>query len=514
MTRLQRLVEILLILAVFALQGANPVPDVNEQNYLGKAVHYWNPQWAKGDFFLETPDAHLVFYLSFGWLSLLVSPPVMAWAGRLLVWTLMAWSWQRLSSTVLPVRWWSILTAALLACLVDRCHVAGEWIIGGVEAKGFAFVLMFLALEAILHNRWGRAWLLLGGATMFHPLVGGWSAVAAAIVWLWDRADGPSLRQMLPAMFGGLVIALPGLVPVLLLNRGADAATTSQANVIYVFYRLYHHLDPLSFQPPFVVRFVLLGLLWLALCELLRAEADLRRLRLFVAAAISIAIVGAAAALIQFVDRPLAAAVLRFYWFRLADVAVPLGVALVGPCAVRRIAQEHPGRAAGWLTIVICLLLVHFVPLAYQRLQPGPPRADRLPDYQAWRDVCAWIAANDQIPSEAIWLTPRANQTFKWYTGRPEVVTWKELPQDAAGICQWWQRLGDIYGYDSEPGKLLHSLLSSVPPEQLLAAARKYNASFLLADRKSDLPLKRLYENRSYAVYDLREPLAGQSGRP
>ena len=51
-------VEVLAILAVFAAAGAWPVPDVNETAYLTKARHYADPAWARGDFFLETPDAH------------------------------------------------------------------------------------------------------------------------------------------------------------------------------------------------------------------------------------------------------------------------------------------------------------------------------------------------------------------------------------------------------------------------------------------------------------------------
>ena len=47
--------------------------------------------------------------------------------------------------------------------LIERFHMAGEWVIGGVEAKGFAYVLVFLGLEAVVRNRWNRAWLLLGG---------------------------------------------------------------------------------------------------------------------------------------------------------------------------------------------------------------------------------------------------------------------------------------------------------------------------------------------------------------
>ena len=80
------LVEIALIFAVFCVQGAWPVPDVNEPYYLGKAIHYWNPDWVQGDFFLESADAHQVFYFTFGWLSLWLSPPVLAWTGRMLTW--------------------------------------------------------------------------------------------------------------------------------------------------------------------------------------------------------------------------------------------------------------------------------------------------------------------------------------------------------------------------------------------------------------------------------------------
>ena len=39
------LFEILLIFVVFVFYGAWPTPDVNEQYYVGKAIHFWNPSW-------------------------------------------------------------------------------------------------------------------------------------------------------------------------------------------------------------------------------------------------------------------------------------------------------------------------------------------------------------------------------------------------------------------------------------------------------------------------------------
>ena len=59
--------EALLVFAVFFVHGAAPVPEVNEPYYLGKAVHFWNPDWAPGDVFLDSADSHLVFCLTVGW---------------------------------------------------------------------------------------------------------------------------------------------------------------------------------------------------------------------------------------------------------------------------------------------------------------------------------------------------------------------------------------------------------------------------------------------------------------
>src|SRR5207244_3162725 len=138
-----------LIFAVFFIQGAWPAPEVNEPHYLSKARHYWDPSWCAGDFFCNTADAHQMFYWSFGWISRALPLPALAWCGRLLTWALLAWAWRRLSIALVNVRWFSVLSAALAVMLIARTNMAGEWLIGGVEAKGFAYVFVLLGLEAL-----------------------------------------------------------------------------------------------------------------------------------------------------------------------------------------------------------------------------------------------------------------------------------------------------------------------------------------------------------------------------
>ncbi len=516
------LAEILLVFAVFFIQGARPVPDVNEPYYLGKAIHYWNPSWARGDFFLGSKDTHEVFYYTFGWLSLWLKPLALAWFGRVLTWGLLAWAWRRLSFALLPRRWCSILTAAVLVCLIEHCHMAGEWVVGGVEAKGFAFVLVFLGLEALVRDRFNRAWLLLGAASAFHVLVGGWSVVAAGLAWLMVGKDRPPLRSMWPAVLGGFLLSLPGLIPALTLNWGTDAETVQLANRIYVYGRLAHHLDPAQIPVGFVVRFVLLCLLWLLLCFSSPTEAPWRRLRGFVAGAVLIALAGGAICWLSFYAQDLGAGLLRLYWFRLADVAVPMGVALQGVCFALRRVPSRPAVAQRALAIGILVAGVHLGVHLVRLPVPTPPRAykmhaDRLPGerldfYADWRDACTWIGRPGNVPANARFLTPMMSHTFKWYAARAEVSNWKEIPQDAVAIVEWRQRLEDLQLTGRK--KPEDESLANLGAERLMKLGQEYGADYVITVAQPRLDLEVLYENRSYIIYQLRraEPPAEAPG--
>lgn len=333
------LAEIAVVFAVFYLFGAWPIPDSNEPYYVGKAIHYWNPGWVRGDTFLQSKDAHWTFYVVFGWLTFFFSPEGMAQTGRLVTWALLALGWQRLSFALIPTRWMSIPGALALAYYVDSFHFAGEWILGGVEGKSFAFPFVLFGLEAMVRGRWHRTWIFLGIASAFHVLVGGWTVLVAGFVWLVSTMRFPQrstssrpLTALLPwGLFLGGLISLLGLAPVLLLDYGTPKDVVREAHQIYVFKRIYHHLVPYMLPWTFLARFGLLSLTWALFC---RFDSTLNRRRsrfnLFVWGTLILSLVGLAVAYGLRDNRELSAELLRFYWFRLSDVAVPMGVALGG----------------------------------------------------------------------------------------------------------------------------------------------------------------------------------------
>ncbi|MCU0961719.1 MAG: hypothetical protein MUF48_16620 [Pirellulaceae bacterium] len=495
--------EVVLILAlIFAYAGTSP-PDVNEAHYLTKAKRFWNPQWCQTDAFLDSADAHPVFYVVFGWPTRWVSLAATAWLGRLTVWALVAWAWQRLSWAVVPRRHLSVLTAAWFLTLGHYCHLAGEWAVGGLEAKSVAYALVLGGLAAMVRRRWGAMWLWLGAACAFHVLVGGWSLLAAAMAWVLSGPDRTEGRAMLPGLCGGTALALIGLLPALWLTAGVDQGIVTRANMIYVYGRLSHHLLWHTFASQRLVMFGLAVVLWVSVGWFARRADGWRIIHRFALGAMLISAVGVVLDY-RLRDEPSVAAWwLRFYWYRLADVAVPLVVALGLPLALAALpAARYRWVTLGlWCTAVLVPVLAlgrvyaarqqDFRPGAVAQSQPLLPgrRARAAARYAAWRDVCAWIRT--QTRPDDRFLTPRAQQTFRWYAERAEVVGWKDIPQDPASIVQWWSLLQEIYPLSVVSGGLGHWT-----DEQLQAIAQEQQVDYILVDRaytRRRLGLTRVY---------------------
>jgi hypothetical protein len=150
----------------------------------------------------------------------------------------------------------------------------------------------------------------------------------------------------------------------------------------------------------------------------------------------------------------------------------------------------------------------HFVHVMVRRAQnPRPPADSTTPDLDGWREICGWVARN--TPADALFITPRGSQTFRWYAGRAEVVGRKDIPQDAAGIVEWWRRMNDVY---REPSAALHPRwhrsLTELGSRRLAQLGEKYGADYVITDASPRLALELVSPpNSSYAVYRLpRQP--------
>jgi hypothetical protein len=213
----------------------------------------------------------------------------------------------------------------------------------------------------------------------------------------------------------------------------------------------------------------------------------------------------------------LAGKLLRFYFFRVSDAFVPLATVLTFGVLLVRLPPQRPRTATSLLMAAVLVAAAGIGQRYVERRLDFRPGADRqaLPRfadpqeteaaYLAWRRMCEWV--RESTPKEVLFLTPRSQQSFKWYAERPEVVTWKDVPQDAAALVEWRRRFEEIYAPVGSRGLTAHS------DDRLRELARKYGVRFIVIERfrAARTPgFERVYpeasfENLYYEVYRLRE---------
>lgn len=511
-----RSLEVGLILILFAAFAGQLPPDVNESHYLTKAKHAWDSSFCPGDLFLSSSFSHWLFYQTTAWLNAFLTLDQVAWTGRWITWALLAFAWQRLSWRIAATKGLSILSAAVFLILNDRFHLAGEWVVGGFEAKGLAYFFVLMALGSLTRSKLISAAIFLGAATSFHVLVGGWSIVAMLIAiglkWqadgvpAWNRVEHSNAKLALAGLATtGLVLV--GVLPPLMADQSASPDESTLASLIYVNQRIAHHLNFNAFPARFVARFLILILACIGLAKMIGRFPSLQNRWLglwrFALGALTISFGGVWLSGMSeqgTAQANLSASLLRFYWFRLADFAIPMALSLGSSAIFIKLwnaGRESASEPAVQTRYRICgivfalFMLSAMAAVIVERQQESRPRADAkslptypqnadrtLGTYQNWRKVCQWIS--ESTPKDAVFITPANQQTFKWYAGRTEVVCWKDVPQDAASMVQWRQRLIEL----SEPQRRFDTGLMSYSDAQLRQFSERYQATHLLVPQR------------------------------
>ena len=518
--------EIALLMLVFFIYAGDMAPMVNEAHYLVKAKNFWDASWCQNDLFAASGKAHTTFYVLLGWPTKFFSLAATAWIGRIVGWLLLAIGLQRLSASLISQSYSCVGVALLWIAGIEYGNLAGEWVVGGVEAKVPAYGFVLMAAAEIVRRHWNRVWVLLGIASAFHVLTGGWSVVAATVAWFATEAKRDDRHALITRwLFVGGAIALFGLVPALWLTMGADPQASASAARIYSYFRIRHHLLPADFHPVWYFRhtLLLLATFWLHFQWLRGKEstAGARSFGWFAFGSIGIASVGLLVGLLPTFAPDLAAKLLRYYWFRLSDAVVPLLLAITAMqfiCRQNPLSEDEPFSpqrvSAGLLGASVLAFL--FSAFTTWELGVPPSASHRLLGYQVdasvaqqraafddWRSVCQW--AKHATPKDELFLTPRHQQTFKWYAHRAEVVNWKDVPQDANTLNEWQARFTEIFP------RRLRKNRTTIKYSSLRNYRKKYGARFMIVDRRitgQNLPLVRVYpiqddQNKTYAVYEL-----------
>jgi hypothetical protein len=507
-----------------------PIPGINEPHYLTKSLHSWDASWCAGDFFLESSNAHLVFYRTIGGLTVWTSFEKAAVIGRLLAYLLLAMAWQRICAQLTDDRWIGCISGAVFLLLASIGNFSGEWLVGGVEAKVFAYGFVLAGMASLLKNEYWQAGLMLGCGVAMHPLVGLWAVIAMSMAAggsvIGDCRRSGTQRALTSAgtflgrreimiaaaLFAG--VSAWGVVPALTSVLSADPKLSFAANYIQVFYRLPHHLDPMNFKQAAYVGYTLLALVAWLLHRQVRsgtAEAELgaearmgAALSFFSRTIVCSGIIAVTGVLIGLGPRPpvempfyeFRMNLLKFYPFRMFDVALPILVSIQVAMLLseRRLLCVLLPSKSRELIVGVCFFLAIY-------LNVGRGSIDRMTDAQRtdWRDACGWLKEN--VSHDSLFLAPKESRSFKWFAERPEYVAFKDCPQDAAGIVEWNRRLRFLkkWGEDNWNGQTYSATVTQKLHETT-------GITHIVSRRWGPFEAPVIYQNGTFRIYQIDAP--------
>jgi hypothetical protein len=358
--------------------------------------------------------------------------------------------------------------------------------------------------------------LLLGLATSFHVLVGGY-AFLTVLGWLVLRRKTRllNLREfglIILLYLAGSALAIQSVLEQLLLPKPTGALLPS---FIYVFLRNPHHLNPLFWSSNFwvnLIAYLLIfaigaSVIWLNRIDRLTGEFSEQyaaRIGLFELTLISLIpfVLGVAIAPFDSQGR-----FLQYYPFRFADIMLPLNACLLFACALQ---VSFRGNKARWVLAVCCSLLLTWIVIPQLDIFQSEFRELSLfPNEQQgvnpeWKDLCNWVRSN--TPKEAIVVSPPVEfDNFTWLAERPIIAKYKLVA--ANNIIEWYDRLRDLSGdfrginHLRSFGKQLSEGYNRLTTEQAEALMAQYQASYLVTRIEHRLELPVAYRNLSYVVY-------------
>ena len=491
----------------------------NEVDILPLANHYADPSWVSQDWYLSQAGGYrFLFELTFGWLIVNFGFLATSIIGRLFCYSLVAIGLVLIGQQLrLSLPFLLLATIFFAGQGVGQGASAGEWIVGGLEAKAVAYGLILMAIALMLAGRYLGMALLLGLATSFHVLVGGW-AFLTTLGWFCLRPSTrlSKLREIYPLLLLFYVAASAVAIPSVVQQFASTPESAIASSYIYVFLRLSHHLNPFAWHWLWMKLIISLLLFGAALVRIKRqadlqgwSETDFARSGLAEFALVSLipSVCGLAIAPFDAQGQWL-----QYYPFRFADVMMPLTTCLLIACVL-----EHRSQAEKRLKSLVCIVLLVIFGAQTALFAQDLLILRQFPSQQQnvdpqWKVMSEWIRSH--TPKDAIVVShPIELANFTWLTERSTIAKFKLFPQTQDQILEQYKRLNDLSGNrlaayvkggkvnKRETMQVLSTGFEQLSTSQAEALMNKYCASFFLTNVKHHLNLEVAYRYDPYILY-------------
>ncbi|KST64059.1 DUF6798 domain-containing protein [Mastigocoleus testarum] len=526
----QRNILIITSLAVFTLIVISELLKGNmTNNEIGKlllARQYVDPGWIPEDFYINQPQKYQIIFQSiFGKLSMATGFLATSIIGRMTYYLLFALGVTLLSAEI-GLNFYSLLLATILF-LNKQGMIAGEWIIGELGPKGFSYAFISIALWLVIKKYYIPMAIILGLATSFHVLVGGYATISIALFLVLQilsrQIECPSLRKIGAIFIVYIVFGCFSIIPIFqhFTSSSVDSIDSRfTASYIYVFLRNPHHLYPLAWSIKMWLWLVFYISLATLICFLIHKNkfpfnsSDLSSQQKSACSQLSrfalVMLIPFVLGLVIFpIDRD--GKFLQYYPFRFGDAMLPMITCLLF-CRALECSFPHIRVRKIFLSfcaVIVAMTYVHggFIFIGQAFALQGFPWNHPDGIRSNGKAMFAWI--KDNTPKNSVIISPPAKfNEFTWLSERATIAKFKHVPSDDATIQVWYERLNDLSGNPNKWEKVgfavreqLNDGYANLTTRQVESLMLKYKAKYFMtaSDHQLDLPIA--YQDQEYIIY-------------
>lgn len=376
---------------------------------------------------------------------------------------------------------------------------AGEWMIGGLDTKVFAYAFAILSLSSFLCNKHQKGLLFSGLALSFHLLVGIYNLFCLLPIFLfYQRETNGFFKKFFKALPVFLLAGAVGIYGIVYQFFFIEEDISKLGWDIYVNIRVPHHTLPSHF--PFTT-WIKMGI-FTVLNITFFLKSKQRKVKLMSAYALFSVIISLVGLTIFIVSG--ASHHLKYYFFRFSDVMLPF-ITLLNLVSFLIENKENlyskKEKQLKYLVILVCLFFI--IPKTNHFLAEA---TTSIPQIKAStnKDIVMTEWINTHTKKNSVFITPPDAQYFYINAERPIFVSWKHSPQSANDMVEWYDRLkllncGKEFQNMWEVRENYHSLTEA----DISVITDKYSDIdyFLTANERLNFPI--LFKSSKHVLYEV-----------
>ena len=461
----------------------------------------YNSNWLNNDWYLNLKIPYrFLFSYPVGYFSDNFGFIKTIYIGRIISYLFFAITIKRLINTVRNTQAYIYYLLALIIFFTffGFGSGAGEWMVGGLDTKVFAYGFVILSISYFLESDI-KKWMIFSGlAVSFHLMIGTYSLISfLPLIIIYQKRPDNYIKdtvKLLPYFIIPASIGIYGIIYQLIItsynlsNIGWD---------IYVNVRVPHHTIPSLFSRKIWIFLIIFSTTNIYI--LLKTKVvKIKLLSIYALTTVGISLSGLVVFFL-FGNSYL----LKYYFFRYADTMLPLLTIISLTYFISEVIKTYTTKTKNFISYLVITIIISVFVFNMKLL---------FSEYQTYSihktydtEMITWVK-NNTTTNDVFIVNPNSDMFYINYE-RPIFISWKHSPQNNNDLIEWYNRLKLLNGgNDFTTLNEVTNNYENLTENQISSIKKTYdNLRYILVSKSKYLDFPILHETPNNILYEITD---------